>query len=114
TVTFEVEALKREHLITLGPVVTKFQKAMDAEGKVTMDTDEALQLMETIVPVLRDTVKSMSGLTDAAGQAVDLETMFSHAYFVPLQSQLSTDMMAHAGLSGEGGDEAETEAAVKN
>lgn len=116
TVTFEVVALKRHHLTVLGPVVTRFQKVMDDDGKVTMNTDEALELMETIVPVLRETVVSMSGLKDDNKQEVDLTTMFEHAFFLPLQSQLSTDMMAHAGLGGDGTEEgqAQLESALKN
>lgn len=110
TYVFTVEALKRRHLMVLRPVVKTLQDAMGEDNVVKMDEDQALALMDDLVPVIKEVVSKVEGGTAEDGTPITLNDICDNVYFFPLLSQASVMLMD--GLRfGEDKDDADIEKA---
>lgn len=104
-VTVKFARLKRKHMLKMLPLMTKFSDTVDGIDEDGMSPAQA-ELVQDVMAELGDRageyIKSLEGLTDAAGNPITVEQFTEDSYFMTLFADLLVEMMeASVGPSGK-------------
>jgi hypothetical protein len=98
TVKVEFARLRREDVMALMPLMRNM--STDAENMPA-----AIGMMIDLLPKY---IRSMKGLKNADGEALDVETLAGEVYFLDLATDIATDMF-DSSMVMRGGDAAKNE-----
>jgi hypothetical protein len=101
TIKVTFSRLLRKHMLAAMPLMKKLADAQDKEdeqGKQDVIND----ILNEIVDVIPEYVKSFEGLNDAEGDAISIETVCSEFYFMKLAAEITTSVLvASSGTEGK-------------
>ena len=98
--------LKRKDAIKLAPYMSE----PDEDGKVSMALEDSMKFADAANEIILKNIVEFSGLYDGANLQLNKEDVFgedSEVYFMPLTSDIITDLMEESFVGG--GDEKKLE-----
>ena len=98
--------LKRKDAIKLAP----YMNEPDEDGKVSMALEDSMKFADAANEIILKNIVEFSGLYDGANVQLNKEDVFgedSEVYFMPLTSDIITDLMEESFVGG--GDEKKLE-----
>lgn len=87
--------LKRKHLLKVAGKITK------GEDGTPVLKGEQSEILELMVDILKDCAQSITGLRDASGNVVEIDTVLEEAYFLPLMSWMFSELMLASEINEE-------------
>jgi len=93
TVTFS--RVTRKHMLASMPAFLKIQEA-DEDNRAEIIND----VLNDIVDVIPNYVKSIEGLNDVEGNRIKIETVVTDMYFMRLCALIANDMMRESSAPG--------------
>lgn len=95
TVAVTLSRMKRKHMLLISGKVV-----VDENGDSSLKVTQA-EMLEAMSDVLRECVVEMSGLFDADGEAISLDTVLDDLYFFELAMWILSELMVGSRLSKE-------------
>lgn len=92
TVEVTMTRLKRKDAIKLAPFMTE----PDENGKVTMALEDSMKFADVASAVIMKNIITFTGLNDEDGIGLNVDDVFgeeAEAYFMPLVSEIISDLM---------------------
>lgn len=101
TITVVMHRLKRKHALKLAPHIK-----YDEQGEVSLSLSENLELLDMAVPIIKEHLKDLSGLTIEGEELVVegskpnnsalYEMVLEETYFITLLGELLSTLMEHS------------------
>lgn len=94
TVTMNLKQLSRKTFLSWMPYLSKVERVeVDGEIVARMDEESTMKLVNEAADILPQHVLDFRGLRDVDGNAVDLATVISEVYFLPLVSEIVSKLI---------------------
>lgn len=91
-VQFTLSRMTRKDVMLVTPMLAKIDKSISEE--------EAMEVTNQFIDVLKACVVNMTGLTDEEGNEVSVETMLEEQYFFALSSEVISVLMERSNPIG--------------
>ena len=84
--------LKRQHMLGVMPAMKSLQEAV-TDGDEDKQQEAINEILDKLIDVIPEYMKSFSGLKDSDGNEINIETVVNEFYFLSLAAQIATQIV---------------------
>lgn len=110
TISVSFSRLKVKHMLVLAPLITRIEERIQMLTSEAEEADSSanvlslVEILEKCGGVVKDCVKGFTGLNDADGNALSIETICEEPYFTKLFMEILFDIMRDSSLGSRAGE----------
>ena len=97
TVNVTFSRLLRKDMLNVLPAFMRLNKAEEGSDEYAEGINDVLNKIADILPSY---VKELTGLTDADGKTIDIDTVVNEMYFMKLCSLIALDVISESSIPG--------------